>query len=70
MSKQRRPSQVQLVEDGLSEIDTVGNGGTIFPYGPAVKFPCDAHRRDYSREDASAVAEMVNQSSWLTRTGR
>lgn len=47
-----------------------GDSGTEFPYGDLIKFQSDEHRRDYSHFDAMAVADMVNQSSWLGRAGR
>ncbi len=65
-------SRVCVIEPlALAEVRTDnGDSGTLFPFGPAVRFPCDEHRREYTHADALAVAEMVNESSWLTRVGR
>lgn len=62
--------QVQPHQKTLGEVAANGDGGTFFPYGAAVKFPCDEHRREYSDADAREVADMVNGSSWLQRAGR
>lgn len=45
--------------------------GTLFPYGSRC-YPApylDGHRAAYTDDDARAVAEMVNGSSWLSRSG-
>lgn len=59
---------VELIEHDDGRTDD----GTHFPFAGNIRFPCDEHRRDYTLEDAKAVAEMVSQSgaSWLTREGR
>jgi hypothetical protein len=60
---------MKVGENVITEVD--GNdSGTDFPYGNAVKYPCDEHRRHYTRADANAVAEMVMASSWFTRSSR
>lgn len=44
-----------------------GDTGTLFPYGDAVAYEYDEHRRSYTHSDALAVAEFVEQSSWMLR---
>jgi len=63
---------VRVYRPGCGEIfETNGtHEGTAFPYGSNVRYPLDDHRRAYTDEDAKAVADMVNESSWLARAGR
>lgn len=65
-------TKVVVFADALTEVDAADESttGTLFPWGAAVRFPCDEHRRDYSLADALAVAAFVTQSSWIDRAGR
>jgi hypothetical protein len=78
MKALRKPSvpgvgtRMVVGEGFLAEQTLDGDQGTAFPFGEAVKYPCDAHRRDYTLADALIVAEFVSATgaSWIDRVGR
>lgn len=58
---------VDVFENTIQEMDSEGASGTAFPFGDAVKYLCDEHRRSYTVLDALETAIFVNQSSWMKR---